>query len=181
MESLQKVLNVNTTVIYELKIEIKNDSQAMIIETNNNENNWKLWHYRLGHLSTKNMKILESEDVKFKQINLKQEFCVGCALGKAKKLPHKIIYRSDKNEQVAIHSDLVGPMKNISTGKKKYMVTYICNQTEYSFVYYLKNKDEQFEKFKEFKQHYELLTETKIKYLKIDNGGEYLSKEFEQY
>ena len=35
----------------------------MIIETNNNENNWKLWHYRLGHLSTKNMKILESEDV----------------------------------------------------------------------------------------------------------------------
>ena len=31
------------------------------------------------------MKILESEDVKFKQINLKQEFCEGCALGKEKK------------------------------------------------------------------------------------------------
>ena len=32
----------------------------------------------------------------FNLINIKQEFCVGCALGKAKKLPHKIIDRSDK-------------------------------------------------------------------------------------
>jgi hypothetical protein len=48
------------------------------------------------------MKILKSEDVKFKHINLNQEFCMCCALGKANKIPHKFIERIDKNEQVTI-------------------------------------------------------------------------------
>ena len=40
---------------------------------------------------------------------------------------------------------------------------------------------EQFKKFKEFKNHYELLTEQKIKELRTDNGREYLSNEFKEY
>ena len=80
-----------------------------------------------------------------------------------------------------MHSDLVGPMHTKSIGDKRYMVTYLCSRTEYSFVFYLKTKDEQFEKFKEFKQHYELLTGEKIKFFRTDNGGEYLSTEFQNF
>jgi hypothetical protein len=47
-------------------------------------------------------------------------------------------------------------MKTESYGKKKYMATYIYNQTDYSFVYFIRTQDEQFDKFKEFKSHYEL-------------------------
>jgi transposase InsO family protein len=61
------------------------------------------------------------------------------------------------------------------------MLTYICSQTEYSFVYYLKYKDEQLEKIKEFKNHNELFTNNRIKFFQSDNGGEYLSKEFLLY
>jgi transposase InsO family protein len=42
----------------------------------------------------------------------------------------------------------------------------------------LKTKDEVFNKFQEFKAKIENLTRKKIKTLKIDNGGEYTSKEF---
>ncbi len=127
------------------------------------------------------MRKLETEDVDFSNIHLRQEFCEVCALGKPKKLPHKTIEKSEMNEHVTFHSDLAGPMQTPSIGKKRYMLTYICSQTEYSFVDYLKSKDEQLEKFKEFKNHYELFTNKRIKYFQSDNGGEYLSKEFLQY
>ena len=42
----------------------------------------------------------------------------------------------------------------------------------------LKSKDEVFGKFKEFKALVENLSETKIKTLRSDNGGEYTSNEF---
>ena len=66
------------------------------------------------------MKKLNIEEIKLK--NLKNEFCQDCALGKAKKLPHKTVHEKDKNK-IIIHSDLAGPMKTQSIGKKRYMVT----------------------------------------------------------
>jgi hypothetical protein len=45
-------------------------------------------------------------------------------------------------------------------------------------VYFLKSKDEVFSKFKEFKALIENLSKRKIKILRSDNGGEYISKEF---
>jgi hypothetical protein len=124
---------------------------------------------------------LKTEDVDFGNIHLRQEFCEVCALGKPKKLPHKTIEKSEMNEHVTIHSDLAGPMQTPSISNKRYMLTYICSQSEYSFVYYLKTKDEQLEKFKEFKEHYELFTNSRIKFFKSDNGGEYLSSEFQHF
>ena len=43
----------------------------------------------------------------------------------------------------------------------------------------MKKKREVFEKFKEFKGLIENRTEKRIKTLRLDNGGEYTSKEFE--
>jgi transposase InsO family protein len=45
-------------------------------------------------------------------------------------------------------------------------------------VYFLKSKDEVFNKFKEFKALIENLSERKIKIRRSYNGGEYTSKEF---
>jgi transposase InsO family protein len=45
----------------------------------------------------------------------------------------------------------------------------------------LKSKDEVFSKFKEFKSLIVNLSERKIKILRLDNGGEYTSKEFVNY
>jgi len=44
-------------------------------------------------------------------------------------------------------------------------------------VYLMKTKDEVFTKFQEFKVEVENLTDRRIKILRSDNGGEYMSKE----
>jgi hypothetical protein len=61
-------------------------------------------------------------------------------------------------------------MQTQSIGRKRYMLTYICNQTEYRFVYLLRTKDEQIEKFKQFKSLYEINTKKKIQGLHTENG-----------
>jgi len=95
-------------------------------------------------------------------------------------LPHKT--KEDRTtDKIIIHSDLGGPMKTESYGKKKYMATYICNQTEYSFVYFIRTKDEQFDKSKELKSQYELQRNVKIQGLHTDNGIKYLCNEFQNY
>eukprot|EP00253_Pinus_taeda_P007299 PITA_07299 len=50
-----------------------------------------------------------------------------------------------------------------------------------TWIYFLKNKSEVFDKFKEFKALVKNQTEKKIKVLRTDNGAEFCSKEFEEF
>ncbi len=148
-------------------------------------NRWSLWHQRLGHLSDDYMNKLIPENAELKH---GKPFCEDCHLCKAKKLPHKEKPQKCVDEEKrtgtrkgVIHSDLMGPIKNTSLGGCRYVLTYICAQTEYSYVYLLKNKSEQFEYFKIFKAMYENQSRFKIRTLRSDNGLEYFSNEFQQY
>ena len=47
-----------------------------------------------------------------------------------------------------------------------------------TWIYIMKNKDEVFNKFKEFKALIENYTEKKIKIFRSDNGGDFTSNEF---
>jgi hypothetical protein len=60
---------------------------------------------------------LKFKDFDFGNIHFRQEFCEVCALGKAKKLTHKTIEKSEMNEHITIHSDLAGPMQTPSIGE----------------------------------------------------------------
>jgi hypothetical protein len=57
-----------------------------------------------------------------------------------------------------------------------YYVSFIDYYSRKTKVYFLKSKDEVVSKFKELKALIENLSETKIKTLRSDNGGEYTSK-----
>ncbi len=63
----------------------------------------------------------------------------------------------------------------------RYVLTYMCAQIEYSYVYLLTTKSEQPEKFKEFKTIYENNSNMKIKIERSDNGTEYCNSEFGQF
>ena len=169
--------------LYKLKTISRENHEANVVQgTNDKIKNWKIWHNRLGHLGIKNMKLLKAEDIDLEGKNFISEFCESCALGKSTKLPHKSIKKEKiDTERITIHSDLMGPMRKKSIGAKFYVLTYICSPTEYSYTYFLKQKSEQFEKFREFKNTYELLRSKKINELRTDNGNEYLSTEFQNY
>ena len=68
-----------------------------------------------------------------------------------------------------------------SIGKARYFITFIDDKTRKTFVYFLKQKSDAFEKFKLFKNAVENKTGKRVKTLRSDNGGEYTSNEFERY
>jgi len=72
-------------------------------------------------------------------------------------------------------------MKVLSLGKSVYYVSFIDDFSRNTWIYFLKKKSEVFERLKEFKALVENQIEKKIKVLRIDNGGEFYSKEFEEF
>jgi transposase InsO family protein len=74
--------------------------------------------------------------------------------------------------------DVCGSMPSSSISGYVYYVSFIDDYSRKTWIYILKTKDEVFSKFKEFKALIENLSESNIKILRSDNGGEYTSKEF---
>ena len=80
-----------------------------------------------------------------------------------------------------VHTDVCGPMSVPSIGKARYFVTFIDDKSRKTFVYFLRQKSDVFEKFKLFKNAVETKTGKHIKTLRSNNGGEFTSKEFKTY
>ena len=105
--------------------------------------------------------------------------CEGCILGKQ----HRESFPSGKSIRAKapleiVHSDLCGPMQAPSLAGSQYFLTFIDDFTRKTWVYFLKNKSEVFEKFRNFKALVENQSGLHIKVLRTDRGGEYISKEF---
>ena len=76
-----------------------------------------------------------------------------------------------------IHSDVCGPMPVEWLAGSKFFVSFIDDSLRFTSVYFIKNKSEVFEIFKQFIAWAENITGTCRKILKSKNGSEYSSKE----
>jgi hypothetical protein len=72
-------------------------------------------------------------------------------------------------------------MKTTSHGGARYFLTFIDDFSRKTHVYILKAKEEAFEKFKQYKALVENEIGHKIKVLRFDNGGEFVSKKFDAF
>ena len=77
-----------------------------------------------------------------------------------------------------IHTDVCGPMSVSARGGYRYFLTFTDDLSRYGYIYLMKHKSETFEKFKEFQSEVENHLNRKIKFLRSDRRGEYLSYEF---
>ena len=80
-----------------------------------------------------------------------------------------------------IHSDICAPIQTTSLSGYSYYASFIDDYSIKTWIYFLKKKDEVFERFKECKALVENLYEKKIKILRLDNGGELTSNEFNDF
>ena len=69
-------------------------------------------------------------------------------------------------------------MSSSSLSGYVYYVSFIVDFSRKTWIYFMKNKDEFFSNFKEFKALIENHTENKIKTFRSDNGREFTSNEF---
>ncbi|KAH9291902.1 hypothetical protein KI387_042909 [Taxus chinensis] len=142
-----------------------------------------LWHQRMGHIGEKGLRTLKVKGMVegISECPLDFDFCEHCVFGKQTRV--KFPMNATRSEGILhlIHSDVFGPVKVPSLGKSMFYVSFIDDFSRNTWVYFIQNKSEVFNKFKEFKALVENQTERKIKVLRSDNGGEYCSNAFEKF
>ncbi|KAL0405524.1 UNVERIFIED_CONTAM: Retrovirus-related Pol polyprotein from transposon TNT 1-94, partial [Sesamum latifolium] len=74
-----------------------------------------------------------------------------------------------------------GLLNTPARGGYSYFITFIDDHSRYGYVYLIRYKFEAFGRFKEYILEFENQTGRKIKTLRLDRGGEYLSGEFIDY
>ncbi len=109
------------------------------------------------------------------------DFCENCVYGKQNQVSFPSGGKRTKQILELVHSDVFGPVKVPSLSKFVYYVSFIDDFSRNTWIYFLKKKSEVFDRFKEFKALVENQREKKIKVLRINNGGEFCSKEFEEF
>lgn len=136
------------------------------------------WHRRLGHLS---FFVLRKMFPNFSYSKYKF-FCEPCQLPKY----CRSIYPISNNNKSTIpfslvHSDIWGPSSTNSLFEFCYFITFFVDCSRVTWVYLLKHKNDVYAAFQSF--HNMVLTQfnAKVKILRSDNGGEYLSYEFTSF
>lgn len=113
--------------------------------------------------------------------------CDGCLRGKMTRanMPSEGTWSADGVLQL-IHSDVCGPMSVPSLNHSYYFITFIDDYSRYCTIYYMRHKNEALQCFSHYRawaeNYHSTPTSTyKIKKLRSDGGGEYLSHEFSRY
>jgi transposase InsO family protein len=133
----------------------------------------------MGHLHHRVLKILGEITTGLPPCSVdSHEVCNGCTLGKYAKTSYPS--RDDRAKGILelIHSDICGPFSSPSLRGFRYYVIFIDDHSRKTWLFFMKSKDEVLSKFVEFKALVENQTSKKIKALRSDNGGEYISNPF---
>ena len=143
----------------------------------------ELWHRRMAHLHHGALRVLREIVTGLPEFREREhdEVCHGCTLGKYTKAAYP---RSDSRATGVlelIHSDVCGPMSSVSLSGFEYFVIFIDDYSRKTWIYFMKTKSQVFSLFQEFKALVENQTGKKIKALRSDNGGEYVSNDFKDF
>ena len=144
----------------------------------------KLWHERFGHISFAVLKEMQKQGLVANLPALEEmpDVCNACMMGKQHQLPFP---QESKNRAMAplqlVHADLCGKMPTQALGGSFYFLLFVDDYSRKMWVYFLKSKDEAFGKFKTWHALVENESGNKLKMLRTDRGGEFVSKEFEAY
>ena len=136
----------------------------------------QLWHERMAHVDKRGI----AQMVHRKSTDM---ICDGCAQGKAQRSDIPKVRTSDRSSMLLgrVHSDVCGPVEVPSLGGSRYFVTFIDECSNWMTIYLLKQKSEVAECFLEYEKYAERQTGNKIRILRSDRGGEYLSKSLTTY
>lgn len=137
-----------------------------------------LWHRRLGHLSFPVIRKMFPH-ISFLSLDI---FCEPYQLIKHCKstYPNSINKKSSVPFSL-VHSNVWGPAPTISLSSFKYFVTFVDDCSRATWLYLLKHKSDVTVAFKSFPSMVCTQFNTKIQIMRLNNGGEYLSRDLTSF
>ena len=143
-----------------------------------------LWLCRLGHNNKRNVQKLSKSvtGMNLQNSDFSDCFCNICASNKLNRKPacSKTVLRKSSKLKL-VYSDVRGPMETTSLGRQRYIVSFIDSYSRFVRVYFMKNKSEVLNKFRQFcidegvPKSFASLT------LRSDGDGEYNNKAFDEF
>jgi len=142
-------------------------SSAYIVDSYN------IWHARLGHVNSSYIIKLQ----RLRLINMHDKQSRKCDVCVESKFTKKVCHSVERQTELLglIHIDLVDLKQTMTRGGKNYFVTFIDDYSRYTKMYLIKHKDEAFDMFLSYKTEVENQLDNKIKRIRSDRGGEYVS------
>jgi hypothetical protein len=152
---------------------------ALVASSDNNGQLCELWHRRMAHLHHGAFGGLREIVTGVPQISIEhQDVCRGCVLGKFAKASFPSSDSRSARILDLVHTDVCGPMSQKSLSGCEYYLTFIDDYSRKTWIYFLKAKSEVFAWFQEFRALVENQSGKRIKVLRLDNEGEYSSRQF---
>jgi transposase InsO family protein len=145
-----------------------------------------LWHRRLGHIGLSSLrKLILNDMVKGlpltpEDIDKASHTCDVCMKTKLTRQPFKPSETKTDHPLDLIHTDLCGPLAD-SLGKSKYIATFLDDYSGFSTVVLLKQKSDTYDAVVNTINMFETQTGRKVKAVRSDRGGEYMSNALQDY
>ncbi|GJT91353.1 retrovirus-related pol polyprotein from transposon TNT 1-94 [Tanacetum coccineum] len=174
-----------TTNLYTINLhEMASASPICLMAHVTSTKSW-LWHQCLSHLNfdtindrAKNNRVTGLPKFKYH----KEHLCPSCEQGKIKRVSHlpKPVPNS-KQRLHLLHMDLCGPMRIASINGKQYVLVIVDDYSRYTWVHFLKSKDEVPEVIKTFLKRNTVLLQSPVIIIRTDNGIKFKNQILKEY
>nr|GFB66699.1 retrovirus-related Pol polyprotein from transposon TNT 1-94 [Tanacetum cinerariifolium] len=112
----------------------------------------------------------------------KEHLCPSCEQGKSKRASHlpKPVPNSRQRLHL-LHMDLCGPMRIASINGKRYVLVIVDDYSRYTWVHFLRSKDEALEVIINFLKRITVLLQSPVIIIKTDNSAEFKNQMLIEY
>nr|GEX20123.1 retrotransposon protein, putative, Ty1-copia subclass [Tanacetum cinerariifolium] len=170
-----------STNLYTINLhEMESASPICLMAQASSTKSW-LWHQRLSHLNFNTINDLAKNDLvsglpKFKYH--KEHLCPSCEQGKSKRASHppKPVPNSRQRLHL-LHMDLCGPMRIASINGKRHVLVIVDDYSNYTWVHFLRSKDETPEVIKTFLKQISVLLQYPVIIIRTDNDTEFKNQQ----
>lgn len=136
-------------------------------------------HNKLAHRNLNDINLMRNQGLKIDPCKC-SNMCEACIQGKMSRKPFKT---TTKNLMFldCVSSDICGPMPISSLGGSRYFITFTDHATNFTNVYFLRNKHEATVTTIRYIERLKTQFEMKPKIFRTDGGGEYTNKSLQKY
>ncbi|GKC57724.1 retrovirus-related pol polyprotein from transposon TNT 1-94 [Tanacetum coccineum] len=185
LEGVDLLKGNRTTNLYTINLHDMASSSLIFLTARATSTKSWLWHQRLSHLNFDTINYLARNDLvtgplKFKYH--KEHLCPSCEQGKSKRASHppKPVLNS-KQRLHLLHIDLCDPIRITSINGKWYVLVIVDDYSHYTWVVFLKSKDEAPEEIKTFLKKITVLLQALVIIVRTDNSTEFKNQVLQEY